>query len=158
MRCTMKERTLIIIKPDAVNRTIIGEIVTRFERKGLKIAGLKMAHLDEKILGEHYVEHKAKPFYKNLVDFMKHAPTVLMVLEGNHVVEVARSMAGSTHGAKASPGTIRGDFSLSNQNNIVHASDSLESAKREINIFFKKDELFDYKRIDTEAIYSSEER
>ena|SRR3989344_1184661 len=154
----MKERTLIIVKPDGVNRCMVGEIIHRFERKGLKIVGMKMAHLDEEILGEHYAHHKDKPFYRSLVKFMMHAPSLLMVLEGNHVVDVVRKMAGETHGAKALPGTIRGDYSLSQQANIVHASDSVETAKKEIKRFFRDNELFDYDRIDTEMIYAEEER
>lgn len=154
----MKERTLIIIKPDAVNRTIVGEIIHKFEAKGLKIAGMKMVHLDEKILGEHYAHHRGKPFYNSLIRFMMHCPSLLMILEGNNVVEVARKMAGETHGAKALPGTIRGDYSLSGQCNVVHASDSIETAKKEIKRFFKDDEVFDYSRVDTEVIYSEEER
>lgn len=154
----MKERTMIIIKPDAVNRTIVGEIISRFERKGLKIVGMKMSHLDEETLGEHYSHHRGKPFYKGLVRFMMTCPSLLMVVEGNHAIDVARKISGETHGAKALPGTIRGDYSLSTQCNIVHASDSLETAKKEIKRFFKENELFDYNRIDTEMIYSEEER
>ncbi|MFC1733246.1 nucleoside-diphosphate kinase [candidate division KSB1 bacterium] len=154
----MKERSLIIIKPDAVNRTIMGEIIHRFERKGLKIVGMKMSHLDEETLGEHYSHHVGKPFYKNLVKFMMHCPALMIVLEGNDVVEVVRKIAGETHGAKALPGTIRGDYSLSTQCNIVHASDSVENAKKEISRFFKDNELFDYNRIDTEMIYAEDER
>lgn len=154
----MKERTLVMIKPDAVNRTIVGEIIHRFETKGLKIAGMKMVHLDEKTLGEHYSHHKEKPFYRNLIKFMMHAPSLLIVLEGNNVVDIVRRMAGPTHGAEAPQGTIRGDYSLSNQCNIVHASDSVETANKEIKRFFRDNEVFDYQRIDTEMIYSVEER
>ena len=154
----MKERTLIIIKPDGVNRCMVGEIVHRFERKGLKIVGMKMSHLDEDVLGEHYAHHKGKPFYKGLIKFMMHTPSLLMVLEGNHVVDIVRKMSGETHGAKALPGTIRGDYSLSNQANIVHASDSVETAKKEIKRFFRDNEIFDYGRIDTEMIYGEDER
>ncbi|PIN85925.1 nucleoside-diphosphate kinase [Candidatus Woesearchaeota archaeon CG10_big_fil_rev_8_21_14_0_10_44_13] len=154
----MKERTLVILKPDAVNRTIVGEIIHRFEAKGLKITGMKMTHLDEDILGEHYSHHKGKPFYKGLVKFMMHCPSLLVVLEGNHAVDVVRKLAGETHGAKAAPGTIRGDYSLSNQCNALHASDSIESAKIEIKRFFRDNELFDYSRIDTEMIYAEDER
>lgn len=154
----MKERTLIIIKPDGVNRCMVGEITHRFERKGLKIVGMKMSHLDEDVLGEHYSHHKGKPFYKGLIKFMMCTPSLLMVLEGNNVVDIVRKMSGETHGAKALPGTIRGDYSLSNQANIVHASDSVETAKKEIKRFFRDNELFDYDRIDTEMIYGEDER
>lgn len=157
LRVDKMERTLIILKPDAVNRTIVGEITHRFERKGLKIVAMKMVHFDEKILEEHYEHHKKKPFFKKLAEFMRSTPCVLLVLEGNSVVDVVRKLAGPTHGAEASPGTIRGDYSLSNQSNIVHASDSVESAEKEIKRFFKDDEIFDYKRIDTEFLYSSDE-
>lgn len=154
----MKERTLIMIKPDAVNRTIVGEIIHRFERKGLKIIGMKMLHLDEETLGEHYAHHRNKPFYKRIVRFMMNAPSLLMILEGKNVVNVVRKLSGETHGAKALPGTIRGDYSLSTQCNIVHASDSVETAKKEIKMFFKENEIFDYNRIDTEMIYAEDER
>ena len=154
----MKERTLIIIKPDAVNRTIIGEVIHRFERKGLKIVGMKMAHLDEKTLDDHYSHHKGKPFYPGLVKFMMTCPSLLVVLEGNNAVDVVRKLAGETHGAKAQPGTIRGDYSLSQQCNSVHASDSVENSENEIKRFFSDDELFKYSRIDTEMIYAEDER
>ena len=154
----MKERTLIIIKPDAVNRTIIGDIIHRFELKGFKIIGMKMTHLTPKLLKEHYAHHATKSFYPRLEKFMSQCPTVLMVLEGNGVVEAVRVMCGPTHGLKALPGTIRGDYSLSMQNNIVHTSDDVEAAKQEIARFFKPEELFDYNRIDTEMLYSEEER
>lgn len=154
----MKERSLVIIKPDAVNRTIVGEIVHRFERKGLKIVGMKMVHLDEETLGEHYSHHVGKPFYKGLVKFMMNCPALLIVLEGNNAVDVVRKLAGETHGAKAMPGTIRGDYSLSQQCNAVHASDSVENAKNEIKRFFKDNEIFEYDRVDTEMIYAEDER
>jgi nucleoside-diphosphate kinase len=153
----MTEQTLIIIKPDALNRTVVGEIIHRFERKGLKIVGMKMTHLTEDVLEEHYSHLKDKPFYPILMKFMQAAPSLLMILEGNNVVEVVRKMAGPTHGAEAEAGTIRGDYSLSNQNNVVHASDSVENAEKEIKRFFKPEEIFDYKRIDTEMIYSEQE-
>lgn len=153
----MTEQTLIIIKPDALNRTVVGEIIHRFERKGLKIVGMKMTHLTEDVLEEHYSHLKDKPFYPILMKFMQAAPSLLMILEGNNVVEVVRKMAGPTHGAEADAGTIRGDYSLSNQNNVVHASDSVENAEKEIKRFFKPEEIFDYKRIDTEMIYSEQE-
>ncbi len=151
------ERTLVIIKPDAVNRGLIGEIIHRFERKGLKIIGLKMVHLKDKELEEHYAHHRGKPFFKHLVEFMKLSPTVLMVLEGNEAISVVRKMAGPTFGVEAPPGTIRGDFSMSISHNIVHASDSPQTAKEEIKRFFKKSELFPYERIDWSILYSEED-
>lgn len=152
------ERTLIIIKPDAVNRYLVGEIIHRFERKGLKLVGMKMLHLDDRILDEHYAHLSSKGFFPGLKKFMRHSPSVVMVLEGLDAVNVVRMLAGDTHGAKALPGTIRGDFSLSTQSNVVHASDSLESAQKEIKRFFSEHELFSYDRIDSEILYAEDER
>lgn len=152
------ERTLVIIKPDAVNRGLIGEIIHRFERKGLDIVGIKMRHLQDKELEEHYAHHKGKPFFKDLVNFMKHAPSILMVVEGVRAIEAVRFLAGSTYGLEADPGTIRGDFSMSKSNNIVHASDSAENAQVEIKRFFNKDEIFTYKRVDWQEVYNLEEQ
>jgi len=152
------EQTLVIIKPDGIHRGIIGEVIHRFERKGLKIIGLKMMHLDDSILEDHYEHLKDKPFFKNIKEYMKSAPSLLMLLEGNNVVEIVRKMAGPTKGYDAMPGTIRGDYSLSQQNNIIHASDSITSALNEIKRFFNETEIFSYKKIDWEVLYSIEER
>lgn len=152
------ERTLVILKPDAVNRGLLGEIIARFENKGLKIVGLKMKHLADAELAEHYAHHKEKAFYPALRDFMKHSPSLLICLEGNGVVDAVRSLCGPTHGLEAAPGTIRGDFSMSIQQNIVHASETPVIATQEVNRFFENGELFDYPRIDMEMIYSVEER
>jgi nucleoside-diphosphate kinase len=152
------ERTLVIIKPDAVNRGLVGEIIHRFERKGLEIIGMKMKNLQDKELEEHYAHHKDKPFFKDLVDFMKHSPSILMVIEGVRAIEAVRFLSGSTYGLEADPGTIRGDFSMSTSNNIVHASDSVENAEVEIDRFFKKDEIFSYKRVDWQEVYNLEEQ
>jgi len=152
------ERTLVIIKPDGINRSIAGEIIHRFERKGLKIVGLKMMHLSDELLDEHYEHHKGKPFFQKLKDFMKSAPALLVVLEGNNAVEVVRIMAGPTRGYEALPGTIRGDYSISQQHNIVHASDAPETAEKEIKRFFADEEIFPYKRIDWEMVYAVDER
>lgn len=154
----MMERTLIILKPDAINRSIIGEVIYRFERKGLKIAGLKLVHLDDKMLDIHYAHHKGKPFFESYKEFMKSAPSTLIVLEGKNAVDVARMMVGPTYGHEAPPGTIRGDYSLSAAQNIVHASDSAESAGEEITRFFKPAELFDWQRVDLEYLYAEDER
>ena len=151
------ERTLIIIKPDAVNRAIVGEIMHRFERKGLKIIGMKFTHLTEKQLHDHYAHHKSKPFFPMLVEFMRQTPTVLMVLEGVGVIEICRTLCGATHGARALPGTIRGDYSVSTQSNIVHASENAKAAEEEIKRFFNNNELFEYERIDSEILYSEDE-
>ncbi len=152
------EQTLVIIKPDALTRGIVGSILGRFEQKGLKIIACKLTHLSEAQLHEHYAHHKAKPFFPGLIEFMRSAPSIVVALEGNNVVDIVRRMCGETSGAKAGPGTIRGDYSLSNQNNIVHASDSVDAAKVELKRFFKDDELFHYHRIDYEMLYAKDER
>lgn len=151
------ERTLVIIKPDAVNRSVVGEIIHRFERRGLKIIGMKMEHLSEDVLEEHYSHLKDKPFFPRIKTFMRAAPSVLMVIEGNNAVAVVRKMAGVTHGAEAEPGTIRGDYSLSIQNNVVHASENLKEAEKELKRFFGSDEMFSYEKIDSGMIYSEDE-
>ena len=152
------ERTLVIVKPDAVNRNLVGEVIKRFELKGLKVVGLKMEHLSEKTLEEHYAHHAKKPFFKTLKEFMRTAPAVLMVLEGNQAVDVVRQMAGETAGTKALPGTIRGDLALSTQSNIVHASDSQETAAKEIKRFFKNEELHAYTKVDSSVLYAKDEK
>ena len=154
----INERTLVIVKPDAINRGLTGEIVKRFEQKGLKIVACKMKHLQDEELAEHYAHHKDKPFFKDLVDFMKHSPTILMILEGVKAVDAVRFLAGSTYGVEAAPGTIRGDFSMSRSNTIIHASDSPESAEAEIKRFFTESEIFEYEKLDWVEVYSSEER
>ena len=154
----IKERTLIIIKPDALQRNLLGKIIERFEQKGLKIVGLKMMRLDDVLLDEHYAHHKDKPFFESLKKFMKNSPVAVMVLEGLEAVKVARMICGATSGRQADVGTIRGDFSMSTQANIVHASDSAEMAEKEIWRFFNADEIFDYRKIDFEHIYGEEER
>ena len=151
------ERTLIILKPDAVNRGMCGEVLARFERKGLKITALKMAWLDEKILREHYAHLAAKPFFPEIVEFMSRSPVIIGVLEGRNAVELVRGMCGVTDANKAAPGTIRGDFAISTSRNIIHASDSVETAKKEIARFFKQDELFDYKLSNEKYLYAADE-
>ena len=152
------EKTLVIIKPDAVNRSLIGQIISRFERKGLKIVGLKTILLDDAILDEHYSHLSDKAFFPRLKDFMKQSPSIVMVLEGLNAVEVVRLAAGETHGAKALPGTIRGDFSISTQSNVIHASEDQKAAESEIKRFFKEDELFVYERMDYQILYADDER
>lgn len=154
----IKERTLIIIKPDALQRNLLGKIIERFEQKGLKIVGLKMMRLDDVLLDEHYGHHKDKPFFESLKKFMKNSPVAVMVLEGLEAVKIVRMICGATSGRQADIGTIRGDFSMSTQANIVHASDSVETAEKEIWRFFNSDEIFDYQKIDFEHIYGEEER
>ncbi len=151
------ERTLIIIKPDALQRNLLGRIITRFEEKGLKIAGMKMGYLSDEILNEHYSHHVDKPFFNDLKSFMKSSPVVFLVLEGVEVIETVRLVVGSTKGRVADVGSIRGDFSMSASNNIVHASDSLESASKEISRFFKTDELFAYHKDDWNWVYANDE-
>ncbi len=130
------ERTLVLIKPDAVRRGLVGEIVGRFERKGLTIDAMVLRTLDAQLADQHYAEHVDKAFYPPLKDFMTSAPLVALVLSGDQVIEVVRGLIGATDGRRAAAGTIRGDLSLSNRENLVHASDSLDSAKREIALWF----------------------
>ena len=132
----MGERTLVLVKPDAVRRGLVGEVISRFERKGLTIEEMRLRSMDPALADEHYAEHVDKPFYPPLKDFMTSGPLVAMVLSGDQAIDVVRALTGATDGRKAAPGTIRGDFSLSNRENLVHASDSPESAKREIGLWF----------------------
>jgi len=132
----MAERTLILIKPDAFARNLTGEIIARFERKGLKLAALKLETLSRETAEQHYAEHDGKPFFGELVDFITSGPLVAMVLEGDAVVEAARQVIGATNPLQSAPGSIRGDFATSIGANMVHGSDSAESAAREVGIFF----------------------
>ena len=138
------ERTLVIFKPDAVERRLTGEILRRFERRGFRLVALKMALLDRATLEKHYAEHQRKPFYASLLKFMTAGPVVLAVLEGPRAIEVVRKMMGKTFAHQAEPGTIRGDLGLSSQFNLIHGSDSPESARREIELYFTPDERFDF--------------
>lgn len=140
----MAERTFVMVKPDGMGRRLCGEVIRRFETKGLRLAGLKMQILDETIAKAHYAEHVERPFFKDLVEFITSGPTVQMVWEGNGAVAAVRKMNGATNSLDAEIGTIRGDFGLTVQNNLVHASDSVETAKREIALYFSEDELWDY--------------
>ncbi len=146
------QRTLIIFKPDCVQRRLSGAILARFEAKGLRIAALKMIRVDRALAEKHYAEHQGKPFFGGLIDFITSAPVVVGVLVGNEAIAVVRGMLGATNGAAAAPGTIRGDYSISKQNNLVHGSDSAESAEREIGIWFKPGELVDYELAGSEWI------
>ncbi len=152
------ERTVVILKPDAMQRNLLGEVIGRFERKGLKIIGLKMIQLDDMALDEHYEHHKDKPFFKELKGFMKSVPVVVAVLEGYNAISAVRLIVGPTKGYEADAGSIRGDLSISGSSNIVHASDSEETSLAEVKRFFKEDELFDYAKIDYEFLYSERER
>jgi nucleoside-diphosphate kinase len=140
------ERTLLLVKPDGVQRGLVGRILGRFEEKGLKLAGLKVMRISPDLAARHYAPHAGKPFYEGLVAYMTASPVVAAVLEGPRAIETTRKLMGATFGWKAEPGTIRGDFSNSTAFNLVHGSDSPESANREIELFFKKDELADYAR------------
>ncbi len=139
------ERTLIILKPDAVQRSLMGEIISRFEKKGLQLAGAKFMRIPVATAETHYAPHKGKPFYDGLVKFMTSSPVLVLVLEGKDVIAISRAMMGATFGSKAAPGTIRGDFGVSNSFNLIHGSDSPEAADRELKLFFKPEELIDWK-------------
>ncbi len=151
------EKTLILIKPNAIQRGLLGDIVTRFERKGLRIVGLKMMYLTDEILKEHYAHLVERPFYPYLKASMQVTPVVACCLEGAEAVETVRLMVGVTNSRKALPGTIRGDFSMSGEQNVVHASDSVENAQIEIKRFFRDDELFNYESAVTHFEYGGEE-
>jgi nucleoside-diphosphate kinase len=135
------ERTLVLIKPDGMERRLAGEILARLERRGLTVRGAKLVHVDEALAGEHYAEHREKPFFGELVEFITSAPTLALVLEGESAVKVVRTTMGATNPVDAAPGTIRGDLALAMPNNLVHGSDSPESAAREIALWFADDEL-----------------
>lgn len=141
-------QTLVLIKPDGVLRLKIGEIISRFENKGIRIAGLKMISVSKEMAEMHYAVHKGKPFYESLIKYIMSGPVVAMVLEGKDVIDITRKLVGVTNGAKAEPGTIRGDFSSSIDFNLIHASDSTDSANYEIPIFFKENEIINYERVD----------
>jgi nucleoside-diphosphate kinase len=138
------ERTLIILKPDSVQRGLCGEIISRFEKKGLQIVGAKLMKIPQSLAETHYEPHKGKPFYEGLVKFMTSSPVVVLALEGKDVITIARKMMGATFGSKAEPGTIRGDYGVSNSFNLIHGSDSPEAATRELGLFFKAGELLEW--------------
>ena len=148
------EKSLIIIKPDAIQRNLAGEVIRRFENKGLKIIGLKMMSLEDALLDEHYAHIKDKPFFPGIRDFMKSCPVIVMAVEGINAISAIRIIVGPTKAWEADAGTVRGDFSLSTQSNIVHASDSVENGEVEVKRFFQKDEIFEYKKIDTDFVYA----
>ncbi len=151
------EKTLAILKPSTIQRNLIGEVVKRIEQRGLIIAGMKMIQLDEAILRQHYSHLVDKPFFPSIVESMTACPVIVMCLEGVDAVSVFREMTGVTNGRKAAPGTLRGDYCVSGQMNIVHASDSVENAKIELARFFKEDEIFDYKPATLGFIYGEDE-
>lgn len=151
------ERTLVLLKPSVVKRMLMGEIISRFERKGLRIIGMKMLYMTDELLEEHYSHLKDKPFFPLLKKSMQATPVLAMCLEGVEVVRVVRAMAGVTNGRNAAIGTIRGDYSMSNQQNIVHASDGVHVAKEEINRFFRPEEIFDFGDLNFNSLYAVDE-
>ena len=152
------ERTLVLLKPDAVQRGLIGTIIARFESKGLKLAGLKMRTFDRALLEQHYEVHKERPFYASLVEFMSSGPVVALCLEGKDAIAVVRTLVGKTNAREAAPGTIRGDFGMSFSNNLVHASDGEDTAKFELGLWFADSgELSDWNPADLEWRYSVKE-
>jgi nucleoside-diphosphate kinase len=151
------ERSVVLVKPDGVQRSLIGEIIHRFERKGLKLIGLKMISLNDAVLNEWYVHHKDKPFFGGLKSYMQSYPVVAMLLEGKDVVATVRKMIGITKARDAEPGTIRGDFAMSQQYNLIHASEHLEAAKKEQVLIFHEDEIFDWEKKDLQDVYLKDE-
>ncbi|RNC63479.1 nucleoside-diphosphate kinase [Proteiniphilum sp. X52] len=151
------ELTLVILKPSAVQRGIMGEVISRFERKGIQIVGMKMVELTDEILSEHYSHLAGKSFFGRVKDAMRVSPVVVMALKGLNVINVVREMAGVTNGREAQPGTIRGDYSMSVQENIVHASDSQETAQAELKRFFSENEIFNYSHFLVPYLYANDE-
>lgn len=151
------QNTLVIIKPSAIQRELIGEVLTRFERKGLQLCGIKMIQLTDDLLNEHYAHLADRSFFQRIKDGMTVIPVIVCCFKGVDAVQIVRQMAGKTNGREALPGTIRGDFSMSIQENIVHTSDSIENAQIELTRFFKPEEIFDYNKSNLSFIYCSEE-
>ncbi len=147
------ERTFVMVKPDGVQRGIAGKVLSRFEEKGLKLAAAKLMTIDAELAAKHYGEHKGKPFYEKLVSFITSGPVLAMVWEGEDAISVVRTVVGKTNPKEAGPGTIRGDFGMTTGRNIIHASDSPTSAEREIGLFFQKNEIQEYQRIDETWLY-----
>ncbi len=152
------ERTLIILKPDAIQRGLVGEIITRLERKGLKLLGMKMMRLDSALLQAHYAHLLRQPFYKGIENFMQSSPVVVMAWEGYECVNSVRVLVGATNPRQAEAGTIRGDFAIGQGRNLIHASDSKENGEKEIKRFFKQSELFDYNKSEYLHVYEDYER
>ncbi|SBW03306.1 nucleoside-diphosphate kinase [uncultured Dysgonomonas sp.] len=151
------EKTLVILKPSCVQRALMGEVISRFEKKGLRLAGMKMMQLTDTILNEHYAHLKERPFFQRVKDSMQICPVVVQCWEGIDAAKVVRSLIGVTNGREAAAGTVRGDFSVSAQENIVHASDSAESARIELKRFFADNEIFDYKLSTHAHLYACDE-
>ncbi|EMI21839.1 Nucleoside diphosphate kinase, core domain protein [Rhodopirellula maiorica SM1] len=151
------QRTLVLLKPDCVQRRLMGEVISRFEAKGLHVVGMKMLRVTPELSRQHYAEHVEKPFYSGLEEFITAAPVVALAIDGLDVIQVVRDMLGATNGLKAAAGTIRGDFSSSRQMNLVHASDSEESAQRELKLYFRDEELCDYESVMTAFMRAEDE-
>ncbi len=149
------ETTLIILKPDAVQRGLMGKIITRFEEKGLQIVGAKLMQISPELAATHYKDHNGKPFYAGLVRFMTSSPVMVLAVQGLGAIAISRKMMGATFGSKAEPGSIRGDFGVSNSFNLIHGSDSPEAAARELTLFFKKDEILSFPRAVETWVYDS---
>jgi len=152
------EKTLVIVKPDAIQRGLLGEITSRFEKKGLKIVGLKMMRLDDAVLREHYAHIADKPFFPGVSNFMQNSPVAVLCLEGLEVVEAVRLITGITKARQAEAGSIRGDFAMSVGCNVIHASDSIENAKAEVSRFFEENEIFEYYKSEYEFVYMQDEK
>ena len=151
------QRTLVLLKPDCVQRRLIGDVLSRFEAKGLHIVAMKLLQVTPELSKQHYAEHVEKPFYSSLEEFITSAPVVAIALEGLEVIRVVRDMLGATNGLQAAPDTLRGDYSSSRQMNLVHASDSEESAKRELDLYFDADEFCDYSLVLTPFMRADDE-
>lgn len=152
------EQTLIILKPSAIQRALAGKVIDRFQQKGLVITGMKMMRLSEELLREHYAHLTDKPFFPEILKSMTACPVIVMALKGTDAIKVVRQMTGATNGREAAPGTIRGDFSMSNQENIIHASSSAEDAAVELKRFFRPEEIFDYNPVTLPFVYNPEMR
>ena len=151
------ERTLIILKPDAIQRRLVGRIVQRFEDKGLVIVGMKLVQMSRELAERQYAPHKGKPFYPGLIDYITSGPVLVMVLQGERCIEIARALMGKTFGYEAQPGTIRGDFGVSQTYNLVHGSDSPETADMEVALYFTREELLDYTPAGSEWVFKAVE-
>lgn len=151
------EKTLVIIKPCAIRRGLIGEVIQRFERRGLQLSGMKMVQLTEPVLREHYAHLVQKPYYQRIVESMMMTPVIICCWTGVDAVHIAHVMAGPTNGREALPGTIRGDYSVSVQENIIHTSDTVENGIIEINRFFSKDEIFEFEKLSKNVFYANDE-
>lgn len=149
----MAERTLIIVKPDGIQRHLAGEIISRFERKGFKLVAAKFVQIPEAVAREHYAVHKGRPFFESVVKYLSSAPSLIMVWEADGVIDMSRKMMGATFGYEAQAGTIRGDFSCSRGYNLIHGSDSSESAAKEISLYFKPSEIVEYNFADARWLY-----